>query len=205
MEERCFRMGIIAKNPSSFKQNQVSDFLFSQSFWGHSKQYFNYSLNKHVLGLKNNFIVFNSEHFLEYSNRCGFFCFNTVYNGGKFLFVSSEENYKKLTFFFTVRSFQRFYVDKWVGGLITNNLFDDYVPDVIITSNLKRDTYILKESSCKLIPIVCIEDSDHVLNKSFYSSFANDDKKHSVHLFYKTLTDSMIKSLLFKYSKDMSA
>ena len=77
-------------------------------------------------------------------------------------------------------------------------------PDIIIASNLKRDTYVLKESSCKLIPIVCIEDSDHALNKSFHSFFANDDKKHSIHLFYKTLTDSMIKSLLFKHSKDLS-
>lgn len=28
MEERCFRMGIISKKTSSFKQNQVSDFYF---------------------------------------------------------------------------------------------------------------------------------------------------------------------------------
>jgi ribosomal protein S2 len=203
MEEGCSRMGITKNKKIVNKENQISDFLFSQSCWGHKKQYLKHSLNKHILGLKNEFVVFNHEYFLEYSNRCGLFCFNTINLGGNILFVSSDDNYKRLTLFFTLRSFQRFYVDKWYGGLITNNLLDGKAPDVFIVSNLKYDTYVLKEASAKLIPIICIEDSDHPLHKSFYSVFANDDKKDSIFLFYNLLTNSIIKSLLFRYSNNL--
>lgn len=197
-------MGIINNKKSCFKEKQISDFLFSQSCWGHKKQYLKHSLNKHVLGLKTKFVVFNSEHFLEYSSRCGYFCFNTVYFGGTILFVNSNDNYKRLTLFFTLRSLQRFYVDKWFGGLITNNLLGEKLPDLFVVSNLKHDTYVLKEASRKLTPVVCIEDSDHALHKGFYSVFGNDDSTDSIYFFYNLLTDSIIKSLLLRYSNDLS-
>lgn len=196
-------MGIVKSKKITYRENQISDFLFSQSCWGHKKQYLKHSLNKHILGLKNNFVIFNNEHFLEYSNRCSLFCFNTINLGGSILFISSNDNYKRLTLFFTLRSFQRFYVDKWFGGLITNNLLSGKVPDVFVVSNLRRDTYVLKEASTRLIPVVCIEDSDHPLHKSFYSVFANDDKKDSIFLFYNLLSNSIVKSLLVKYSNSL--
>ncbi len=196
-------MGVINNKKVISKEKQISDFIFSQSCWGHKKQYLKHSLNKHVLGLKNDFVVFNSEHFLEYSNRCGFFCFNIINAGGTVLFISIDDNYKKLTVFFTLRSSQHFYINKWFGGLITNNLLNNKLPDVFIVSNLKYDSYVLKEASSKLIPVLCIEDSDHPLHKSFYSTFANDDKKDSIHLFYTYLTDSIIKSLLVNHSNNL--
>ena len=196
-------MGIVKNNKLVLKEKQVSDFLLLQSCWGHKKQYLKHSLNKHILGLKNDFVVFNSEHFLEYSNRCNFLCYNTISVGGSILFVSSDDNYKKLTLFFTIRSSQRFYTNKWIGGLITNNLLDEKIPDIFIVSNLKHDTFVLKEASSRLIPVVCLEDSDHPLNKSFYSAFANDDRKDSIYLFYNLLTDVIIKSLLVKYSNSL--
>jgi ribosomal protein S2 len=153
--------------------------------------------------LRNDFVVFNGEHFLEYLNRCCFFCFNTINIGGTILFINSDNNYKKLTLFFSLRSLQRFYIDKWLGGLLTNNLFNNSVPDILIVSNLSQDTLILKEASSKLIPIICMEDSDHSLHKCFYSAFANDDKKDSIHLFYAALTNSMLKSFLLKYSNSL--
>ena len=203
MEERGVGMGIINNKKIVFRQKQISDFLFLQACWGHKKQYLKHSLNKHVLGLKNDFVIFNSEHFLEYFNRCSFFCFDTIYAGGSILFVSSDDNYKRLTLFFTVRSFQRFYIDKWSGGLVTNNLLEGKIPDVFIVSNLKYDTYLLKEASNRLTPVLCVEDSDHPVHKSFYSIFANDDKKDSIYLFYSLLTDSIIKSLLASYSSNL--
>ena len=193
-------MGVINNVKAIHKEHQNSDFLLSQSCWGHKKQYLKQCLNKHILGLKNDFVIFNNEHFLEYSNRCSSFCFNTINLGGTILFVSSNDNYKELTLFFTLRSFQRFYIKKWFGGLITNNLLNCKVPDVFIVSNLKHDSYVLKEASTKLIPVISIEDSDHDLHKSFYSVFANDDKKDSIFLFYNILTNSIIKSLLIKHS-----
>lgn len=196
-------MGIVKNNKLVLKEKQVSDFLFFQSCWGHKKQYLKHSLNKHILGLKNDFVVFNSEHFLEYSNRCNFLCYNTISVGGSILFVSSDDNYKKLTLFFSIRSSQRFYTNKWIGGLITNNLLDEKIPDIFIVSNLRYDTFVLKEASSRLIPVICLEDSDHPLNKSFYSAFANDDRKDSIYLFYDLLTDTIIKSLLVKYSNNL--
>jgi ribosomal protein S2 len=203
MEKRSFGMGIIKDNKLILKKNQTSDFLFFQSCWGHKKEYLKHSLNKHILGLKNDFVVFNSEHFVEYSNRCSFLCFNTINVGGSILFVSSDDNYKALTFFFTTRSFQRLYTNKWIGGLITNNLLDEKLPDIFIVSNLKDDTFVLKEASSRLIPVICLEDSDHPLNKSFYSAFANDDRKDSIYFFYSLLTNTIIKSLLVKYSNSL--
>jgi len=196
-------MGIIPKNKILTKEKQISDFLSSHSCWGHKKQYLKHTSNKHVLGLRNSFVIFNGEHFLEYSNRCSFFCFNTINIGGSIVFINSNVNYKKLTLFFACRSLQRFYVDKWLGGLITNNLFYGDVPDILIVSNLNRDTLVLKEASSKLIPVVCIEDSDHPLHKSFYSVFANDDKKDSIHFFYGSLSNSIIKSFLVKHSHSL--
>lgn len=196
-------MGITNNEKVFSRQKQASDFLFSQACWGHKKQYLKHSLNKHVLCLKNDFVIFNSEHFLEYSSRCSFFCFDTINTGGSILFISSDDNYKKLTLFYTFRSFQRFYVNKWCGGLVTNNLLGDKTPDIFVVSNLKYDTYVLKEASTKLIPVLCLEDSDHPLHKSFYSAFANDDKKDSIYLFYNILTDSIIKSLLVVYSSNL--
>jgi len=195
-------MGVVNNRKAIQKENQNSDFLFSQSCWGHKKQYLNHRLNKHILGLKNDFVIFNNEHFLEYSNRCSFFCFNTINLGGTILFVSPNDNYKELTLYFTLRSFQRFYIEKWFGGLVTNNLLNYKIPDVLVVSNLRHD-YVLKEASTKLIPIISIEDSDHLLHKSFYSVFANDDKKDSIFLFYNLLTNSIIKSLLTKYSTNL--
>lgn len=196
-------MGVTNSEKSLSRQKQISDFLLLQACWGHKKQYLKHSLNKHVVGLKNDFVIFNSEHFLEYSSRCSFFCFNTINAGGNILFISSDDNYKKITLFFTFRSFQRFYINKWFGGLVTNNLLGEKIPDVLIVSNLRHDTYVLKEASSKLIPVLCLEDSDHPLHKSFYSAFANDDKKDSIYLFYSLLTDSIIKSLLVVYSTSL--
>ena len=196
-------MGVVLKNKIVSKEKQVSDFLLSHSCWGHKKQYLKHALNKHILGLRNDFVVFNGEHFLEYSSRCNFFCFNTINIGGTVLFINSDNNYKKLTLFFALRSLQRFYIDKWFGGLITNNLLHDSAPDILIVSNLGEDTLVLKEASSKLIPVICIEDSDHPLHKSFYSAFANDDKKDSIHLFYVGLTNSILKSSLVKYSNSL--
>lgn len=196
-------MGITKSNKLVLKEKQVSDFLFLQSCWGHKKQYLKHSLNKHILGLKNEFVVFNGEHFVEYSNRCSFLCFNTINAGGSILFISSEDKYRNLTLFFTCRSFQRFYTSKWIGGLVTNNLLDEKIPDVFVASNLKHDTYVLKEAQSRLIPVICLEDSDHPLNKSFYSAFANDDRRDSIYLFYTILTDVIVKSLLAKYSNKL--
>lgn len=196
-------MGITFKNKTAPKEKQISDFLLSHSCWGHKKQYLKHALNKHVLGLRNGFVVFNGEHFLEYLNRCSFFCFNAVNIGGTVLFINFDNNYKKLTLFFALRSLQRFYIDKWLGGLITNNLLRDGAPDILIVSNLSGDNVILKEASSKLIPIICMEDSDHPLHKSFYSAFANDDKKDSIHLFYVALTNSIVKSSLVRYSSSL--
>lgn len=203
MEKRGFRVGITKNKQAMYRKHEHSDFLLSQSCWGHKRQYLKHSVNKHILGLKNDFVIFNNEHFLEYSNRCSFFCSNTIRSGGTILFVSLNNNYKTLTLFFTLRSFQRFYINKWFGGLLTNNMLHGKVPDVFIFSNLRRDTYVLKETSAKLIPVVSIEDSDHFLHKSFYSAFANDDKKDSISLFYNLLTNSIIKSLLIRYSNNL--
>ena len=60
---------------------------------------------------------------------------------------------------------------------------------------------MLKEASKKFIPVIAIEDSNHFKDKSFYSLHGNDDNKNSIHHFYVFLTDSILRSLLYKHSK----
>lgn len=193
-------MGIAVNKSSSIKNKQAFDFLISQAYWGHKKQFLSSLTKKYVLGLKSNMAVINPEYFIESINRSSLFCFNLVSNGGNILFINLNENYKKLTAFFAVRCGQRFYVNKWFGGLITNNLLGDDSPSALILSNLSyNSTYSLKESSRKLIPTISVEDTDNLSHKCFYNVFSNDDIKNSVHLFYSVLSDSIVKSVLFKH------
>jgi ribosomal protein S2 len=195
-------MGVVTKSTSSSK-NLSKGFLASQSHWGHSKQILNHSLSAHIIGTKHNFVVFNSAHFVEYSRRCSVFCSNIVLDNGNILFINFGAEYKKLTVFFASRSLQTVYANKWVGGSITNNFLKK--PSVIVTHNIPKDSFILKEASKRFIPIIILEDSDYCLNKSFYSSFANDNNKDSICYFYSILSDSIIKSLLLAYAKTLTS
>jgi len=195
-------MGVVIKSTSSSK-NLSKGFLASQSHWGHSKQILNHSLSAHIIGTKHNFVVFNSAHFVEYSRRCSVFCSNIVLDNGNILFINFGAEYKKLTVFFASRSLQTVYANKWVGGSITNNFLKK--PSVIVTHNIPKDSFILKEASKRFIPIITLEDSDYCLNKSFYSSFANDNNKDSICYFYSILSDSIIKSLLLAYAKTLTS
>lgn len=186
-------MGVKSKNFASTK-NLTKGFLASQSHWGHYKQILSNNLRSHIIGTKHGFVIFNTSHFAEYSRRCSVFCSESVLNKGNILFVNFGGEYKKLTVFFGLRSLQSIHADKWVGGSITNNFLKK--PTVIITHNMPKDSFILKEASKKLIPIITIEDSDYKLHKSFYSLHGNDDNKNSICYFYSVLTDSIIKSLL---------
>jgi len=195
-------MGVVTKSTSSSK-NLSKGFLASQSHWGHGKQILNHSLSAHIIGTKHNFVVFNSAHFVEYSRRCSVFCSNIVLDNGNILFINFGAEYKKLTVFFASRSLQTVYANKWVGGSITNNFLKK--PSVIVTHNIPKDSFILKEASKRFIPIITLEDSDYCLNKSFYSSFANDNNKDSICYFYSILSDSIIKSLLLAYAKTLTS
>jgi ribosomal protein S2 len=195
-------MGVVTKSTPSSK-NLSNGFLASQSHWGHSKQILNHSLSAHIIGTKHNFVVFNSAHFVEYSRRCSVFCSNIVLDNGNILFINFGAEYKKLTVFFASRSLQTVYANKWVGGSITNNFLKK--PSVIVTHNIPKDSFILKEASKRFIPIITLEDSDYCLNKSFYSSFANDNNKDSICYFYSILSDSIIKSLLLAYAKTLTS
>jgi len=195
-------MGVIIK-PSVSSKNLSKGFLASQSHWGHSNQILNHSLSAHIIGTKHNFVVFNPAHFIEYSKRCSIFCSNIVLDNGNILFINFGSEYKKLTVFFASRSLQTSYANKWVGGSITNNFFKK--PSLIITHSIPKDSFILKEASKRFIPIITLEDSDYCLNKSFYSSFGNDNNKNSICYFYSILSDSIIKSLLLAYAKTLTS
>jgi len=196
-------MGIVMNKSTLYKDKQVFDFLLSQGYWGHKKKFLNISLNKHILGLKSNTAVFNSEHFLESIHRSSLFCFNLIFAGGTLFFINLNDIYKRLTIFFAVRCLQCFYANRWFGGLITNNLLGNEVPSSFVISSLNCSSYVLKESFRKIIPTISIEDTDNNFHKTSYAVFANDDKKDSIHLFHSVLTNCIIKSLLFKFCKNL--
>jgi ribosomal protein S2 len=176
-------------------------FLDAQGHWGHKKERLNHSSNIHVLGFKNDFTIINPEHFLEYSKRCNIFCSKTILNGGNIFFINSNDEYKKLIIYFGSRSLQPIHYNKWFGGLLTNNFFKN--PCVFVMSNVSKNSFILKEASKKLIPVISIEDSDYSFNKAFYSVLGNDDSKQSLSFFYSNLTNHIIKSLLYNHCKSL--
>ena len=195
MEKRRFRMGVNDKYFVSTKKVKI-DFLDSQSYWGHHKQIMNNSLNLHFLGTKNNFVLLNPDSFVEYSKRSAIFCAGIISNNGQILFVSPNNNLKKITVFFGSRSLQPIYFHDWIDGSITNNLIKK--PTALIVITMINSNFILKEALKSSIPIISIEDSDYSLNKTFYSSFVNDDNKFSICYFYSLITELIIKSLLYK-------
>ena len=180
-----------------------SSFLKAQGHWGHKKERLNHSFNIHLLGLKSNSAVFNPEHFIEYCKRSSIFCSKTILNRGTIFFINSDDEYRKIVIFFGSRSLQPINCDKWIGGFLTNNFFKN--PCVLVTPNLDKNIYILKEASRKLIPVISIEDTDHNLNKPFYSILGNDDSKQSVSYFYNILSDYIIKSSLYNHCKRKSS
>ena len=198
MEKRCFRMGV---KLNLFRNTKITKFSFieTQSVWGHNKRTLNHSLNLHVLGLKHDFVFLNPEHSVEYLKRCSFFCYNTMLSGGSIFFINSNDVFNKLTVYFGSRCLQPVYLHKWVGGLITNYFLKN--PCVFVVLSLNKDSNVLKEASKKFIPVIAIEDSNHFKDKSFYSLHGNDDNKNSIHHFYVFLTDSILRSLLYKHSK----
>ena len=212
-------MGIIPKSSISIKKREVkkqkpfikvkkrksfievkklkSNFILSQSHWGHHKQILNNSLNSYFLGVKNDFTLYNPEYFIEFSKRCAIFCSCIASNNGRILFINSNDEFKKCIVFFGYRCLQPIYSHEWVAGSITNNLIK--APSVLVTTNINKNSYFFKEALKVLIPVITIEDSNYSSHKAFYSSFANDDNKISICYFYSFLTDHIIKSLLYKY------
>uniref|UniRef100_UPI00226CE281 ribosomal protein S2 n=1 Tax=Cryptomonas pyrenoidifera TaxID=233184 RepID=UPI00226CE281 len=199
VEKRSFRMGVIYNLDVSTKK-LTQNFISSQSHWGHHKQISNNSLSSHTIGTKQGFIIFNPSHFVEYSKRCSIFCSKIIYKNGNILFVNFGNDYKKLTVFFGSRCLQPVYVNEWVGGSITNGFLKK--TSIIITHNIPKDSLILKEASKNLIPVITVEDSDYNLNKSFYSSFGNNNNKSSISIFYSILTESILKSILILHAKN---
>lgn len=191
----------VAYKPNIQANSLSQSFIASQSHWGHHKQIFNYSLSPHVLGLKNGFVIFNPSHFVEYSKRCSIFCSKVILEKGDILFINFGNESKKLTMFFGSRSLQPIYVNEWLGGSITNGFLKK--PSLIVTHNIPKDSLILKEASKKLIPVITLEDSDYCLNKSFYSSFGNDNNKDSICFFYSVLSESILKSTLLMCAKNL--
>ena len=133
-------MGIKAKSFSLVRKLK-SDFISSQSHWGHHKQILNHSLNPYLLGVKNDFTLFNPEYFIEFSKRCAIFCSGIISNNGQVLFINSNNDYKKCVVFFGSRSLQPIYSHEWVAGSITNNFIK--TKSVLIATNIGKDSYIL--------------------------------------------------------------
>ena len=188
-----------------FKNTNITKFSYieTQSVCGHDKRTLNHSLNLHVLGLKHNFVFFNPEHSIEYLKRSSYFCYNTILSGGSILFINSNDVFNKLTLYFGSRCLQPVFLRKWVGGLLTNYFLKN--PCVFIALSLNKVSGVLKEASKKFIPVITIEDSNYSIDKSFYSLYGNDDNKNSIYHFYVFLTDSILRSLLYKYSKSVSS
>lgn len=184
-------MGISKKNLTKL------DFLTTQGYWGHQKNRSNGKLNKYFLGSRNDFTVFNPECSIEYSKRSILFCSKATSKGGNLIFVSSDDTYKELVIFFGCRSLQLVHYDKWSGGFLTNNPIDK--PYVLIISTTSKNASILKEASRKLIPVICVEDSDYSLDKPIYSILGNDGSKQFFHSFYSILTNNVLKSLMHKH------
>ena len=176
---------------------KTKDFLFYQSIWGHKKNITSSFLNLHILGFRNDFALFNSEHLLEYTKRCLLFSFKTIFDNGHFLFLNIINSYKKINAFFCFRSVQPLLYSKWVNGNFTNNVLRK--PFVLLCPLINNN--IIKEAFLKLVPVIYFEDTNFNLNKGFYSILGNDDSKKSIYLFYSFFSSFILKSFLLRFFK----
>ena len=181
-------------NKLSFKPR---DFLLCQLFWGHKKSNASSFLNLHILGFKNDFIIFNLEHQIEYLKRCLLFSFKAIFNSNFFLFLSLFDVYRKINSFFCFRCLQALFFSRWVNGIFTNNLCTKPFALFTITSNKN----LMKEAFTKMIPVICFEDSDYNFNKGLYTILGNDKSKKSIYFFYTFFSNFILKCILLKYFK----
>jgi len=173
------------------------DFLFCQLQWGHKKLVASSFLNLHILGFKNDFAIFNTEHLLEYLKRCLLFSFKAIFNNGCLFFLNICDSYKKINTFFCLKSLQVLSSNKWVNGTFTNNSFE--MPLVLLTVMLNNN--IIKEAFKKLILVISFEDSSFSFSKSSFPILGNDSSKKSVYFFYTFFSSFLLKCFLLKYLK----
>lgn len=176
------------------------DFLFHQSVWGHKKNTTSSFLNLHILGFRNDFALFNSEHLLEYFKRCLLFSFKAIFDNGHSLFLNTKDCYKKINAFFCFRSLQTLFYTKWVNGCFTNNALKK--PFVLLCPVISNS--IIKEAFVKLLPVICFEDTNFKLRKGFYPILSNDDSKKSIYFFYVFFSGFVLKSFLLYFFKKYS-
>jgi len=154
-------------------------FIDSQLFWGHKKSSFNPKLSVYILGFSNSFSVINFERSIEFFKKCILLCFEFISNNKRLLFLSTKLNYRKLIVFFGIRCFQMVFSQKWIHGILTRNLIKS--DSVMISPKLDRN--LIAETFKLLYPMICIEDTNYRVNRTFYSVIGNDDSKKK-HIFF---------------------
>jgi len=181
-------------------------FLNVQGHWGHRKSKLDSTSNYNVLGFRNNFSIINPEHAAEYSKRVHTFCYKVILNGGNVFFFNSsndnDEDLKKIINFFSLKSLQPTSND-WVIGNLSNRLINFKKFSLLVLPCINKNSFILKETSQKLIPVISVKDSNVTFDKVFQPFLGNDDSKEVYYYFYYSLSNIIIKAYLFKYSKNI--
>lgn len=199
-------MGIKRTKFYYLKRLNSFDFMVSQGFWKQKKDTLNNVFNRYLLGLKCGFMFFRSDLFLEYISRCAIFCFNLILEKTSILFlipyVSNDEieiayELKELILYFCLRSLQPYYFREDIRKLLVNK----YVKNTCFILLFYTDVYnfFIKEALNRLIPIICLEDSNDVLKRGFYSILGNSYSVYFLSLCYKNISNSIIKAMLLSY------
>lgn len=194
-------MGVIKDRYHCFKRINSFDFVSSQSLWGYKKNELINVPYYHISGLKFDSLVLKSYVFLEYYNRCNYFCFNAILNKGNVLFLipttlsSSKDNYlKELVLYFSLRSLQPFYLGKNIRTLLVSSVVKDTCIMIILYANFYNS--FIKEASVNLLPIIYIENNNNVFDKVLYPIFGTNKSIYAISLSYKTISDSILKTML---------
>lgn len=194
-------MGVIKDRYHCFKKINSFDFMSSQSLWGHKKDKLINVPYHYISGLKFDSFVLKSYVFLEYYNRCNYFCSNIILNKGNVLFLipiissSNKDNcLKELVLYFSLRSLQPFYLGKNIRILLVNSIVKDTCIMIILYRNLYNS--FIKEASVNLLPIIYIENNNNVFDKVLYPIFGTNKSIYAISLSYKTISDSILKTTL---------
>ena len=199
-------MGVSQKKNYLGQQISLSDYIQVQGHWGHKKNKMDPSSHYNFLGIKEEFCVINPEHSISYSNRTFQFCYKVVLSGGTIYFFNSgnenDESLKKMINYFALRSLQPT-SNSWIIGGISNKLLKYKQFNILVLSSVSKNSFILRETSQKLIPVISVKDTNVMSNKLFQEILSNDDSKEVYYYYYYILSNVIIKAYLFKHAKTL--
>jgi len=191
--ENTFQAFHSLNRPISPSEVTISALMAAGAHLGHTKQRTRSAYFPYIYGRRANMNIIDMDHTLAMFRRAANFIQLVAQKDGNIMFVGTErEGVKKAARKAAERVGDKSYhvSDKWVPGTFTNagallgpEIFDgDYLPDVAVFLNPKKNLGALRECHVAMIPTIGIVDTDADPRIVTYCIPANDESLRTVEL-----------------------